>query len=364
MTQRFHITFKIFLVLCLLVFSCQKNKTQTQSSANETNKSPNSGELIKTNMIYIKASEFTMGTCEQSNTGDALPAQKVKVDGFWIDEHEVTNTDFKKFTEATGYITIAERPVDWEELKKLLPEGTPKPPAENLQPGSLVFTPPNHPVALNDYSQWWSWINGANWKHPNGPESSIEGLDSHPVVHIALEDAKAFAEWAGKRLPTEAEWELAARGGLTEKEFAWGEELTPNGEYLANFFQGDFPYNNTANDGFTATAPVKSFPPNGFGLYDMVGNVWELCSDFYGVVNFDPTICKTLPVQSNPKGPNQTIDPNDPLAVKNVVKGGSFICSEQYCSNYKPSGRQGASFDTGMNHVGFRLVRDANNQND
>jgi formylglycine-generating enzyme required for sulfatase activity len=362
MIQKLLNTINISLVLGFLVFGCQEHKTQTQSLANTANKFTNSGDLIKTKMVYIEASQFTMGTCEQSNTNDAIPAQKVKVDGFWIDEHEVTNADFKKFVAATGYVTVAERPVNWEELKKLLPEGTPKPPAENLQPGSMVFTPPNHPVALNDYSQWWSWVNGANWQHPTGPESNIDGLDDHPVVHMALEDAKAFAKWAGKRLPTEAEWELAARGGLSEKEFAWGEELTPNGEYLANFFQGDFPYNNTRKDGFAATAPVKSFPPNGFGLYDMVGNVWELCNDFYSVVKFDRTICKTRPVQTNPKGPTKTKDPNDPLAIKNVIKGGSFICSEQYCSNYKPSGRQGASYDTGMNHVGFRLVKDSNNK--
>lgn len=275
-TNRHSMFFKWFtFALISISYSCNQNQNPIkQTSTNNQNiqiENP-----ITTKMILIEGAEFTMGTCEQSNTNDALPAQKVKVDGFWIDEHEVTNADFKKFVDATGYVTVAERSVDWEELKKMLPEGTPKPPAENLQPGSLVFTPPNHPVALNDYSQWWSWVNGANWQHPYGPESSIDGLDNHPVVHIALEDAKAFAEWAGKRLPTEAEWELAARGGLTEKEFAWGEELTPNGQYLANFFQGDFPYNNTANDGFASSAPIKSFPPNGFGLYDMVGNVWEL----------------------------------------------------------------------------------------
>lgn len=344
----------LFSVLC----GCDQQPKSTKI-IEAVNLSEPKETTITTKMIRIEGAEFTMGSCEQSNTHDAMPAQKVKVDGFWIDEHEVTNANFKTFTDATGYVTLAERPVDWEDIKKMLPEGAPKPPDEVLQPGSLVFSPPNYAVALNDYSQWWAWVIGANWQHPTGPESSIEGLDNHPVVHIALEDAQAFAEWTGKRLPTEAEWELAARGGLTEKEFAWGEELTPNGNYLANFFQGDFPHNNTAKDGFTATAPVKSFPPNGFGLYDMVGNVWELCSDFYQVVRFDPTICKTLPTQNNPTGPSKTKDPNDPLAIKNVIKGGSFICSEDYCSNYKPSGRQGASFDTGMNHVGFRLVKSA-----
>jgi formylglycine-generating enzyme required for sulfatase activity len=243
--------------------------------------------------------------------------------------------------------------LDWEELKKQVPPGTPKPPDYVLQPGSMVFIPPTTPVVLNDYSQWWRWVNGADWKHPEGPASSIEGKDDYPVVHIAYEDAEAYAKWAGKRLPTEAEFEFAARGGEEGKCYAWGDQLNPDGKYLANYFQGAFPNNNTAEDGFKGTAPVKSFPPNGYGLYDMVGNVWELCSDWYSVDASEGTNI----VVSNPTGPTATQDPNDPYAIKHVSKGGSFVCSVQYCSNYKPSGRQGSAFDSGMNHTGFRCVR-------
>ncbi len=251
--------------------------------------------------------------------------------------------------------TIAESPINWEEMKALLPEGTPKPPDEDLQPGSLVFTPPTGPVLLNDYSQWWSWVTGANWKHPLGPESTIDGKDDYPVVHIAYEDAVAYADWAGKRLPTEAEYEYAARGGLDFKTFSWGDELNPQGKYLANYFQGSFPYKNTAEDGFEGAAPVKSFPPNGFGLFDMTGNVWELCTDWFAVDDFNSGPSSTVMI--NPRGPDRTYDPNDPYAIKRVSKGGSFLCSHEYCSNYTPSGRQGSSFDTGMNHTGFRCVK-------
>ena len=306
-------------------------------------------------MVWIPGGEFIMGSKEQSNTRDAQPAHPVKVDGFWMDEAEVTNRQYIKFVEATGYITVAERPINWEELKKLLPEGTPKPPDEDLQPGSLVFTPPNGPVMLNDYSQWWSWVVGANWRHPTGPGSGIEGKDDYPVVHIAYEDAVAYSQWAGKRLPTEAEFEYAARGGLDFKTFSWGDELNPQGKYLANYFQGSFPHNDTAEDGFKGAAPVKSFPPNGFGLYDMTGNVWELCTDWFAVEEFNEGNASTVLV--NPRGPAKTFDPNDPFAIKRVSKGGSFLCSHDYCSNYKPSGRQGSSFDTGMIHTGFRCVK-------
>jgi formylglycine-generating enzyme required for sulfatase activity len=308
-------------------------------------------------MVWIDGGTYVMGAAEQSNTRDAMSPQKVKVDGFWMDETEVTNASFKKFVDETGYITIAERPIDWEELKKLLPEGTPKPAEEDLQPGSLVFTPPERAIPLDNYARWWSWVKNANWRHPEGPASNIINKDNFPVVHIAYEDAAAYAKWAGKRLPTEAEWEFAARGGLNEKEFAWGDELLPDGKYMANFFQGEFPYQNSGRDGFVKAAPVKSFLPNKYGLYDMIGNVWELCNDFYEVKPFDPHCCASNLIE-NPKGPLETIDPNDPLAIKHVSKGGSFLCSSQYCSNYKPSGRLGSSYDSGMNHTGFRCVKD------
>lgn len=338
-------TIWILLFLCLALMTCGKKKAETGSRDQPMG------------MVWIPPGTFSMGAAVQANTQDAQPFHTVEVNGFWMDETEVTNDQFAAFVNATNYITLAERPVNWEELKKMVPAGTPKPPDEMLQPGSLVFTPPNKPVLLNDYNQWWSWTTGANWKHPEGPHSSLEGKGKHPVVHIAYEDADAYAKWAGKRLPTEAEFEVAARGGLDKKIYAWGDDLTPQGNYMANFFQGSFPNKNTAEDGFAGSAPVKSFPPNAYGLYDMVGNVWELCSDWYSVPDFQSAIYS--PLEKNPKGPAATQDPNDPFAIKHVSKGGSFLCSVMYCSNYKPSGRQGAAYDTGMNHTGFRCVKDA-----
>jgi formylglycine-generating enzyme len=308
-----------------------------------------------TGMVWIPGGEFVMGSAEQCNTNDAQPFHKVQVDGFWIDETEVTNDQFTEFVNATGYKTVAERPVDWEEMKKIVPPRTPKPADELLQPGSLVFTPPNHAVPLNDFSQWWSWVTGANWKHPEGPQSTIEGQGKFPVVHIAFEDAEAYARWAGKRLPTEAEFEFAARGGSNEKEYAWGDDLNPQGKFMANYFQGVFPNLNTHEDGFEGAAPVKSFAPNPYGVYDLIGNVWELCSDWYTVDNFEAASYPSL--VKNPAGPSKPFDPRDPLALKHVSKGGSFLCSANYCSNYKPSGRQGSASDTGMNHTGFRCVK-------
>ncbi len=308
-------------------------------------------------MVFIKGGTYTMGAAQQSDTHDALPFHQVMVNDFWIDKTEVTNKQYAEFVAATGYKTLAERPVDWEELKTLLPLGTPRPDEASLQPGSMVFTPPNFPISLTDYTQWWSWVSGANWRQPQGPGSSINGKENYPVVHIAFEDAQAYATWAGKRLPTEAEWEYAARGGAEKKEFAWGDELTPNNTYLANFFQGEFPYENTGNDGYVMSAPVASFPPNAYGLYDVIGNVWEWCSDFFEAEKFNPECCKGV-VANNPQGPDKTRDTNDPFSIRHVIKGGSFLCSPQYCSNYKPSGRQGSVYDTGMNHIGFRCAKD------
>ena len=355
--MKIKIRISLGLVVMLWFFSCKEKKEELAVERAE----PKVAEVIpktsplKRGMVYLEGGTYTMGALKQSNTNSAKSPQLVKVKPFWMDETEVTNAAFRKFTDETGYVTIAERPVDWEELKTMLPEGTQRPADEDLQPGSLVFTPPIDAVPLDNYGRWWAWVKGASWRRPQGQNSTIAGKDDFPVVHIAYEDAEAYARWAGKRLPTEAEWEYAARGGLKKKEFAWGEELTPKGTYLANFFQGQFPHQNTADDGFVEAAPVKSYPPNGFGLYDMVGNVWELCSDFYEVGTYNPSCCEATVVE-NPTGPKKTVDPSDPLAIKHVSKGGSFLCSPQYCSNYKPSGRQGSTYDSGMNHVGFRCV--------
>jgi sulfatase modifying factor 1 len=343
----------LFVVFILLngLFSCQQNNPHQRVEA--TNPSADK----PTGMIWIAGGEFMMGCTGENCSEVEMVPHKVKVDGFWMDETEVTNKQFRKFVEETKYLTVAERPIDWEELKKQAPPGTPKPPDEVLQPGSLVFTPPTGVVALNDYTQWWNWVIGANWQHPQGPGSNLEGKDNHPVVQIAYEDALAYATWAEKSLPTEAQYEFAARGGLDAKTFSWGDELNPQGKYLANYFQGSFPNNNTGDDGFVGTAPVKSFPPNGYGLFDMTGNVWELCSDWYGVTQKSAAQNK---VDNNPVGPAATADPTDPYAIKHVSKGGSFLCSNQYCSNYKPSGRQGSAYDSGMDHTGFRCVKISN----
>lgn len=309
-------------------------------------------------MKWIPAAEFSFGTDDPNSHVNERPAHRVKVDGFWIDETCVTNAQFRKFVEATGYVTIAERPVDWEELKKQVPPGTPKPPDEMLQPGSLVFTPPDHEVDLNNLANWWKWTIGANWKHPQGPASNIDGKDDFPVVQISWDDAAAYAKWAGKRLPTEAEWEHAARGGSEGTRFAWGNEFTPGGKHMTNTFTGKFPFKNTAEDGFEGIAPVKSFPPNGYGLYEMTGNVWQWTADLYRA-DVHEMAAKQGGVMNNPKGPEQTFDPTRPMphSLERVIKGGSFLCHVSYCESYRPTARRGTPTDTGSGHVGFRCVK-------
>lgn len=308
-------------------------------------------------MVWIPGGEFRMGSTDPLARPDEAPVHRVRVDGFWMDVTEITNAQFAAFVDATGYRTVAERPVDWEELKKQAPPGTPKPPAEQLQPGSLVFTPPAHAVDLQDYSQWWSWTIGANWRHPQGPGSGIAGKDAYPVVHIAFEDALAYAKWAGKRLPTEAEWEFAARGGLAGRRNVWGDE--PIDPRRCNTWQGHFPDRNTAEDGYAGAAPVKSFPPNGYGLYDMSGNVWEWCSDLYRVDTYARRAAETGPdgVAVNPPGPGSSLDPRNPHAPETRVhRGGSFLCHDSYCASYRPSARMACPPDTGLQHLGFRCV--------
>ena len=310
-------------------------------------------------MVWIPGGEFVMGTDDESAWNTEKPAHRVRVSGFWMDETEVTNDQFAAFVKATGYKTLAERPVDWEELKKQVPPGTPKPAPEMLLPGSLVFTPPDHPVPLDDIGGWWSWTTGANWRHPEGPKSSIEGRGKHPVVHICWDDAMAYAKWAGKRLPTEAEWECAARGGLAGKRFPWGDDEPTDAKPRCNIWNGAFPWKNTLSDKYLRTAPVKSFPPNAYGLYDMAGNVWEWCSDLYRADEYDRLMALHKgALLVDPPGPRDSWDPDEAIdsTTKHVIRGGSFLCHKSYCESYRPSARRGQTPDTSMSHLGFRCV--------
>ena len=293
-------------------------------------------------MAWVPGGWFTMG---EEIFPDARPRRRVKVDGFWLDTTEVTNEQFATFVGATGYVTVAERPID--------PASFPGVAKERLEPGSIVFTPPEGPVPLDDHLQWWRWVKGACWKHPEGPRSSIEGRGKHPVVHVAWEDAAAYAAWAGKRLPTEAEWERAARGGIDGKPFAWGADPPGEPRWQANIWQGRFPAENTRADGYVATAPAGSFPANAFGLFDMAGNVWEWCADWYRPDTFETDIVE------NPKGPDSSHDPQEPGIAKRVQKGGSFLCNDGYCRRYMPGGRGKGDIESGTNHIGFRCAKDA-----
>ncbi len=309
-------------------------------------------------MVWIPGGEFTMGTDDARSFANERPAHQVRVDGFWMDKHDVTNAEFAEFVKATGYTTVAERTPDWEELKKQLPRGTPKPDAELLVPGSMVFIGSNGPVDLRRMQQWWRWVPGANWKHPEGPHSDLKGREDHPVVQVAWEDAEAYARWAGKRLPTEAEWEFAARGGLSGQRYAWGQDFRPEGKWMANTWTGEFPFHNTAEDGYAGTSPVRSFPPNGYGLYDMGGNVWNWVSDWYWPDAHASVSGEGCSV--NPTGPKTSRSPDDSRQTEErVVKGGSFLCNPSYCESYRPSARRGTPTDTGMSHIGFRCVMTA-----
>ncbi|MEZ6140818.1 MAG: formylglycine-generating enzyme family protein [Zavarzinella sp.] len=304
-------------------------------------------------MVLIPPGEFLMGQADESTNKNEQPAHKVQIAAFYMDETEVTNAQFQKFVDSTGYITTAEKKPNWEEMSKQLPPNTPKPPDDQLVPGSLVFSPPTTAIPTDNVARWWQWVPGACWKHPEGPDSTIMGRELHPVVHVSWDDANAYATWAGKRLPTEAEWEYAARGGLEGKRFGWGDEY-PNDSTAdkANIWQGDFPHNNLKVDGWDRTAPVKSYPANGYGLYDTAGNVWEWCSDWYRADAYVNRQGTTV----NPTGPASYWDPREPLVPKRVTRGGSFLCHVSYCESYRPAARRGTSIDTGMSHLGFRCV--------
>ncbi|WP_339814425.1 formylglycine-generating enzyme family protein [uncultured Imperialibacter sp.] len=336
-----------------VLFSCSTPTSKTSSASK-----PQAGSSADApeEMVFIPSGAFTMGGKSDQASPNEYPNHQVEVSAFFMDEHEVTNAQFKAFVDATGYVTIAERAIDWEEMAKQLPPGTPKPADSILAPGSLVFRATEGPVNLRDYSQWWEWVIGANWQHPEGPASSLEGKMNFPVVHIAYDDALAYAEWAGKRLPTEAEWEWASMGGQEGVKYPWGNESVETAFTKANFWQGFFPYDNEEKDGFFGAAPVKSFPANGYGLYDMAGNVWEWCSDKYHEDAYK--MAEEQGKVENPKGPDSFYDPNEPYAEKHVVRGGSFLCNDSYCSGYRVARRMSSSHDSGLNHTGFRCVKD------
>lgn len=302
-------------------------------------------------LVWIPGRIFTMGS--DGHYPEEAPAHPVKVDGFWIDAAPVTNRQFAAFVKATGHVTVAERPPRPEDYPGALPK--------MLRAGSLVFTPPRTVVGP-DISQWWSFKFGADWRHPYGGRSDIRGKLDHPVVHVAYSDATAYAAWAGKQLPTEAEWELAARGGLDDVEFAWGDELNPDGRLMANTWQGTFPTLNTKTNGADRTSPVGSYPANGYGIYDMIGNVWEWTSDFWSTRHPEPA-AKSCCVPQNPHGGEleASFDPGQPeiKIARRVLKGGSHLCAPNYCRRYRPAARHAEPEDTSTSHVGFRCVKRA-----
>jgi formylglycine-generating enzyme required for sulfatase activity len=306
-------------------------------------------------MVWIPGGEFSMGANDPPDmddvgmkaTLDARPIHRVYVDGFYMDKTDVTNAQFARFVKATGYVTVAERTPRAEDF--------PGAPPENLVAGSVVFSPPDHPVPLNNHFQWWSYVHGANWRHPDGPKSSIRGKENYPVVQVAYEDAVAYAKWTGTRLPTEAEWEFAARGGQVGKPFVWGDEFRPHEKWMANTHQGHFPDTDTGEDGFRGTSPVGHYPANPYGLYDMAGNVWQWTSDWYRP-DYYRTLAANSEVTRNPQGPEHPFDPAEPTESKKVHRGGSFLCTDQYCSRYIVGTRGKGEVSTGTNHLGFRCV--------
>tara|TARA_B100000795_G_scaffold266296_1_gene249259 strand:+ start:3142 stop:4224 length:1083 start_codon:yes stop_codon:yes gene_type:complete len=339
-------SFCIFIIF-LTISSCKKEKAESKEIS-ETK--------IPKGMIWVEGKTFLQGAKE----GDKFamprekPAHKVTVDGFYIDITEVTNKQFKKFVDATKYSTVAERKIDWEEIKTQLPANTTKPHDSILQPGSLIFNRSVNAVAnMNNHQQWWTWKIGANWKHPEGPYSTIEGKDYFPVVHIALEDVVAYCKWSNRRLPSESEWEAAAQGTNAEAIFTWGnniEILNSN----ANTWQGIFPIKNESIDGFEFISPVKSYPANSIGLYDMTGNVWEITGDLFNV-NYYKALDISKPIL-NPKGANKSYSQNNPYQKEYVMKGGSFLCHDSYCASFRISAKMGIAMGSGSDHIGFRTI--------
>jgi sulfatase modifying factor 1 len=319
-----------------------------------SNTLPSPGPAPK-GMVWVPGGEFSMGAQQPSGmnmvgmqaTTDSRPIHRVYVDGYFMDKTDVTNLEFAAFARATGYVTVAERTPRAEDF--------PGAPPENLVAGGVVFAPPKTPVPLNNHLQWWSYVKGADWRHPTGPQSSIVGRGNYPVVQIAYEDAEAYAKWCHKRLPTEAEWEFAARGGLAGKTYAWGDTFSPQGKWMANTHQGHFPDQDTGADGYIGIAPVAKFPANRYGLYDMAGNVWQWTSDWYRP-DYYSHLAQSGGVARNPKGSDAPYDPAEPGEKKKVHRGGSFLCTDQYCSRYMVGTRGKGEISTGTNHLGFRCV--------
>ena len=329
-------------LLLLFIFNKAENRDESQKSYS--------------GMVLIPGGQYLMGSDGDKAYENEKPVHPVRVDSFYMDIHEVTNYEFLKFIDETAYVTTAERMINWETMKSQLPPNTKKPPDSLLEPGSLIFVPSKYPVPLNDESRWWKWGKGISWKNPDKVNGSIKGIMNHPVVHISWDDAVAYANWTGKRLPTEAEWEFAARGGINKSMYPWGNESINESPMRANFWQGQFPYSNTNQDGYSSTAPVGSFSPNGYGLYDMAGNVWEWCSDYYNENSY--ILDKNKGICVNPKGPQASYEAREPYAKKRVLRGGSFLCNDIYCSGYRVSRRMGVTADTGLSHTGFRCVKD------
>ena len=354
----FSIKICVIFFIFLISFGCQQKQTAAEKTAdslahciadgipsraaaisNAVN--VNQGKDDTTDMKWIRGGKFLMGADEFP---DSRPMHEVVVDGFYIDEHEVTNAEFARFVVATNYKTVAERPLN--------PADYPGVPADKLVPGSAVFTPTVTSVSLDNPLQWWNYVPGASWSQPEGKGSSVKGRENYPVIHVSYEDAAAYAKWAGKRLPTEAEWEYAAQGGKGNHTYYWGDELKPANKWTANIYQGNFPDKNTKEDGYEGAAPVKSFPPNSYGLYDMDGNVWEWCQDLYRPDYYQKSVAK------NPQGPKDSYDPDEPNAVKRVQRGGSFLCSDDYCIRYKAGSRGKGEVSSGSNNLGFRCVKE------
>lgn len=351
---------EIYLILLIagIGFSCEKKQTAAEKTADslahciadgipsraaaiQNASNVTQGKDDTKEMVWIEGGKFLMGADEFP---DSRPMHEVTVDGFYMDEHEVTNAEFALFVAATKYKTVAERPLN--------PADYPGVPADKLVPGSAVFTPTATQVSLDNPLQWWNYVPEASWSHPEGKGSSVKGKENYPAIHVSYEDAAAYAKWAGKRLPTEAEWEYAAQGGKGNHTYYWGDQLKPGNKWVANIYQGSFPDKNTREDGFASAAPVKSFPANPYGLYDMDGNVWEWCQDLYRPDYYQKSTAK------NPQGPTDSYDPDEPNAVKRVQRGGSFLCSDDYCIRYKAGSRGKGEITSGSNNLGFRCVKE------